>query len=406
MPTLEFLTGFEPGVFSNSGGGLWDSVTGTVGTTIVSETTIVRNGARSVKIAPNGTVAAVLSKTGLASSNYLVARFAVRYDSLPATDVRLFQSAGVNSGWQMLKLTTAGRVRSEGVGLTGTVDTESAVLTSGVWHVVDVLLNFSANLFTTDFRVDGVAASQASGTGTAGTLTGCFVGDDITSHNGTVYIDDLAVSKTLADYPIGDGKVISILPGADGSHNAAANQFDTGDTAGTNITNATTTAFQMVDDALPWTTTRSTTDNIRQDVIGTTNYLEIAPASTPESGTANGVRALLSYSSPTATLNEGGCVVRNSAGTEVTIWGSSAARSDYSEITNFFKGAMVTKPAAGWTPSEVNAIRWRLGYSNDISPVPTWQALMLEADYPITAATVAPPRPTIVSQAVNRANRY
>ena len=73
------------------------------------------------------------------------------------------------------------------------------------------------------------------------------------------------------------------------------------------------------------------------------------------------------------------------------IWGTTGgAGADFSEITNFFKAAIVTPPAAGWTAAEVNALRWRFGgcTSVDVSPIPTCQALMLEVDW--SAAPAGP----------------
>jgi hypothetical protein len=145
----------------------------------------------------------------------------------------------------------------------------------------------------------------------------------------------------------------------------------------------------MVDDAVPWTTTRSTTDNITQRVIRSTGYVEIKPATTALSGeTANDVRALAAYSSTASTANLAGMNIRNSLPTQDDIWGIiGGTLQDHSETTNFFKAKIATKPAGLWTKTEIEALRWRVGGASDITPVPTWQFLMLEVDYPVAGGS-------------------
>lgn len=45
--------------------------------------------------------------------------------------------------------------------------------------------------------------------------------------------------------------------------------------------------------------------------------------------------------------------------------------------------AIFSRGGAPWTPSLVNALVARVGYSSDISPIPCWDALLLEYDVPI-----------------------
>jgi hypothetical protein len=76
--------------------------------------------------------------------------------------------------------------------------------------------------------------------------------------------------------------------------------------------------------------------------------------------------------------DEGACIIKRSDDTEIAIWGSPAARADYSESSMFYKSAIITPPAGGWTQAEINALRARIGYSNDVSPVPYWENLLIE----------------------------
>ena len=44
-------------------------------------------------------------------------------------------------------------------------------------------------------------------------------------------------------------------------------------------------------------------------------------------------------------------------------------------------GAMVPPPVAGWTPSMLDALRVRTGYSTDVSPEPRWETSLVEVEY-------------------------
>ena len=48
-----------------------------------------------------------------------------------------------------------------------------------------------------------------------------------------------------------------------------------------------------------------------------------------------------------------------------------------------YKLAMVSAGAGAWTTAMLNALIARVGYSSDVSPVPYWDALLLEYDVPI-----------------------
>jgi hypothetical protein len=241
-----------------------------------------------------------------------------------------------------------------------------------------------------------VAQTRATVAKTAGTITMAELGTHSTNHGAwTANFDDLIVGTwTVAGTDWwGDGKVLGQLAGSDGTHATVAD-FSPGD-AGTIYSGTVTNANTMVDDPPAtggWTNTRSTTDSIGMRVANTAAYMEIAPAVTAQAGQANAVRAIMSYSSSTTLANAAGCVARNSAGAVTALLGTvGGTLASYAVTANNFAGGLLTKPAAGWTAAEVNAVRWRFGggTSSDISPVPTVQALMLEADWPVPYAVRA-----------------
>lgn len=265
----------------------------------------------------------------------------------------------------------------------------------GAWHYMELQTDSAGATATADWKVDGIAQTQATGSITAADTTGVTAGINL-SWTGTVEYDDWIVGSwsTAATDWYGDGKGIRILPGSDGTHSFVDNDFSTGD-AGTQRAHTYASFYLMVDDSTAWTSTRDAADNIAQRVINSAGYVEIAPAATPETGTANSVRTLLARSSSATGANAAGCIIRNSAGTAVVLdgdlpvaqGGNGGALTDWSDTSSFFRGQIVTKPGAGWTPTEVNAVRWRFGGATDVIGIPTVDALMLEADYPTVVAS-------------------
>ena len=142
-----------------------------------------------------------------------------------------------------------------------------------------------------------------------------------------------------------------------------------------------------------WTTTRSTTDNLALRTATVGAYAR-SPLRRDRIGLKRQRRpsaAVLFVLDDAANL--AACDVRNSAAAVTALNGTTGGTGATFNVTaNNFKHGQVTKPAAGWTPTEVNAVRFRFGgcTSADISPVPTAQAMMLEVDWPVAPAVLHP----------------
>ena len=386
--TTVFLTGFEHGFLAAAAG----AGTGLFGANPTSgwsaSTTTPRNGSYCAHL-----VAPTNSQQRIAQSGSggvkTITRFAVRVTARPSSGTAMIAHGqdGIGSMAMSLLVSSTGQL-SVRLGISGTLQTGPTIDTSS-WYVIELQSDGTGD--TLDWKVDGVSQTQA--TASIADVVTVYLGTQSGSQPGfTADYDDWIVgtwTNAVTDW-YGDGKVLAQHAGSDGTH-SVSNHFSPGDAATAYASSGITTAYTMVDDAAGtggWSATRSTTDNLAMRTANTASYMEIAPATTAESGVANAVRALLSYSSPTATANLAACVARNSAGAVLALWGTvGGTGADFSESTNFFKGGIVTVPAGTWTASEVNAVRWRFGgcTSSDINPVPTVQALMLEVDWPVTA---------------------
>jgi hypothetical protein len=334
------------------------------------------------------------------AASRLVCRFYVKVSAKPAGSygyIGGFASGAPPAGYILMHTSgalaiTSGNGGTPVLGTMGSIDTTTH-------HMVEIQLDGLASPYTIDWKFDGVL--QPRWTAPSGTINAnAFALGDLQALSLAYTADfDDVVWGTWTDKDndwFGPGKSALIFPGADGTHSFTANDFSTGD-AGTQQAPTFTGFWDMVNDPVPWTTVRSTTDNIAQRVARTTGYVEVAPAQSPEQRPANGCCANLAYSATGTAADTAGCIVRNSAGAfavlkgdlPVASGGGNAGLAAYGSSTNLFVSAPVPAPSAGWTEAEIEAIRWRFGGSDDINPIPTAQALALELDYPIVGGVQA-----------------
>jgi hypothetical protein len=145
------------------------------------------------------------------------------------------------------------------------------------------------------------------------------------------------------------------------------------------------TRFQNNDntaiDANSWTRVdevpaTSTADYIKQITTGNTSYIELTFADTTET-CINAVGAVIAYHSSAAGPNTGKTSIFNGS-TENIVYSGNMGTAGLT-----YRRATVSAGAGAWTAALVNALVARVGYSSDVSPVPYWDALLLEYDVPI-----------------------
>lgn len=376
-PTPSLTTGFETGL-----AGVHGTVVG-AGPAVVAGA--ARNGSYGLRITATANVAHRLQISFPVGVSKLVGRIAVKASSRPSSGTaKLVHISGIMTFTIDSTGVIGGQYAAGTVQNGPTLDTTS-------FHVIEWQYEGAAG--TLDWKVDGVQQTRATGTA-AGSPSLINLGTDSTVQPAfTADYDDLILGTwvTAGTDWFGDGKTLGYTVTSDGTHSFTANDFSTGD-AGTVRASSYTLFFDMVDDATPWTTVRSTTDNIAQRVIRTTGYVELIVGGATEATSANTVQALMAYSASGTAADTAGTIIRNSGGTAKVVFGDlpvaqgglGGALADYSESTNFFKTSFaLTAPAAGWTATEVNSLRFRFGGSDDQNPIPTLQLVMVEADWPI-----------------------
>lgn len=383
--------GFECGVDT----GHW-----TLGAAAAFDTGTVRSGARSLRIHPAAANAGQATSAVLASSNLWVWCGYVRFASLPTSDIMLFElTSGAGVGFRFSDSTICAAYR---VSTTVTFGATGVAVTTGAWYGVDVKVDNSANPWLMDAKVDGVACAQVTRATAASASTEVVCGVGVGAGNKTfdAYFDDVVASQTLADYPIGAGYVNHFVPTADGTHNiAGANDFERSAT-GTDITNAITTAFQLIDDVPLKSGVVSEYINLIAPP-NATDYVEVvygpAPGISTPTVAPRAVEVICAYASASAgtnnlrlALNDNGTtndVLNTTTGPGTT---ATYARKHYA-----------TAPTGGaWTLSgagNFNNLRMRC-LTNDAAPDPWFASTMVEAWFPYASLVLPVKRPQMFAR--------
>jgi len=400
-----FICGFECGAVGSTGNDdHWN-----LATTGELSTSIVRSGDRSYRIHPsaqsgNG-AQAIASQTGLGPSDLWVGRLYVRFETLPDADCYIAWSVGATPGNNPpFNYIGIGFHQSSGQfrcaqGINPTFDASAGVAaTTGVWYRIDVKLDHrTAEAEVVNASVNGASLNPMTfTTGSGGDGNSFFRFGTLRSGNITAdaYFDDVALSVTEGDYPLGDGYALALVPTSDGSHNiAGANQWERGNPdSGVDITNATTDAHELVDEIPMDNGTPTSADWISAVApANSTDYVELAFITTPLSQAPTSVEVLVGthqqgtgVGNTRIALNDNGSLDNIINHTRA---GVTTIRFDRKHYTD------PPSAASAWTitpgDGDFTNLRVRM-YSSDANPAQHWDGIVIEADF---AAESEPPPP-------------
>jgi hypothetical protein len=331
------------------------------------DTAIKRTGLRSFKFAATGT-AVNGEKTPGGTGDKFVQRFYVYFDTLPSVATTIWTATYAVGNSPSIRYNPIG-TKIESAWETPAGGTE---INPDWWYGIDVYLDTSANPHVFKWHIDDQEGAFEQQVVQAATTFNAKVGicNNVTA---TVYMDDYADSETLADYPIGLGKVIRLLPDSDGTHAQGAGAFV--DASAIAISGGNP-AWDNLDSG----DVMQQTEYVRQTVTDTSGYIEVGFASTPETMDARMVELVAGMSSDGTNANTSKVVV-NDGGTLIDAWPAS----DFSDLTQSYPHkAMAVPPSGGtWTPAKVNALKARFGYGGSIPAAPRCTAMLLEVEYPI-----------------------
>jgi hypothetical protein len=366
MPTPYFLTGFEQGVLSINGGGICAAITGSP----AIQSSVKRTGSYALQYLVSGSAAtSYVSYNVTASPTVFVGKIYFRWNTALSTATRILRFLVVAGSSGAIYFDPSDATIYPYISTAGS---KSAALAQNTWYEIDWKFDVSTGTSTLDVQLNKVAITQKTYSQTATSVNGLYVGMS-TSATGEIYFDDMYLSVTSGDYPIGGStnrfEAAILKPNADGTHNAGTNVIEAND--GTDI--GTTTAYDKINSIPP-----SNTTYIKQVATGTGNYFEVTLEDMPAGKTPIGVLGGLAYMSSGTLTNQFATGVMDGA-TFRDIYGNPTTRADYSESSLFYKTAIIS--LASMNESSVNAMKIRGGYSNDISPVPYCVDVWVEVGY-------------------------
>lgn len=375
MPTLVDLEGFEHQVAAVNATATMDpALWNTAATTGLTFATGADGVGKCVHLEPDGTNGCRLVRNLTTPGTLLVGSFKMRLIQNPATIwTRVFHmSADVVSAIGPDTDGTIGAIVATGTKVTG------PSIADGLWHRVDFRYNTSPATHTLDWAVDGANQTQATGAGTASSnITTWGAGSNTAPNtNHKAEVDDIVLSQTTGDYPLGPHSVFAVVPDADGTHVAGTNVMERA-SDGTDI--GVVTAWDLLDDWPP-TTGINNADSVTSSASGATNYAEVLFSEKPDYAqqTLWAVRGLVAHQSDTTGANTGITRIVDSGGTTLT----DIYSGDMSEITAHYTARLITAPAGGWTVANFQGIKGRVGFGTLQPGAPEWLALMVQAATP------------------------
>jgi hypothetical protein len=360
-PTPIWLTGMEAGILDEQGTGHFFVTAGAA-----VDASVKRSGNYSLYLNKTGTGSADARVTVAGGPGVLVLRFALRFVSLPAANVDKLAYAAPNGGNVAALGYDSATQKLKAHFITGNAALASTTVSTGTWYLIDMKIKANANPHTIDWRIGGVAQSQATDAASATTInTPMAFGSNTSADRHNFNVDDMTLSTTEADYPIGDGHIYGLAPDSIGTVNDPSGymQNDDGTAVGA-------TSWQRLDE-LPMS---ALTDYVKQTANDANAYATIGFANVA-SGCVRGVSALAVIHSSATQANSAKTSIFDGATERVVFQGdmSPGAAAEHQAAT--------IAPASGsWDITKLNGLVARVGYATDASPVPYWDALLLEYD--------------------------
>lgn len=355
-PSPVLITGFEHGVVSAAGGAPFSAV---AGTGLIPDTAVARTGVYSLGIADPGAGANNASLPVAAPA--AVVRLYLRFATLPAANVTELLRGDIASGNDLQLGYQSGTSRLTVRFGNAAATPASTPVSAGTWYRVDLQVVAGTNPRTAAWQIDGVdqpGISRSNGTSTVNTIR---LGSTVAADAFDINYDDVMISATSGDYPLGSGTVVALRPAAVGT-SAGTGSFRHND--GSTISSTT---WQRLDDD-PMS---STAEYVRQQTLGTGDYVELTFDQTT-TDCVTGVSALLAYHSAGTAANDGKTSIFDGSSERIVLDG------DMSVTSLRYVDLIVAPAASAWTVSAVNALQARIGYSSDVTPNPYWDALLLE----------------------------
>jgi hypothetical protein len=392
-----WLSGFESGQLSTNNGGFYIISSSTYGV-IDTVTSPVRTGSYAMRIHPILNAADYAQvQPPLGSSqlgpNYVL-HFALRFDVLPTQDAVMLEirsGCGPCGTYPQMFLwyhAATGKwavsMGSTATGLYQKYQDGAAGPVAGQWNTFDIRWNAGASPPTPraiDWQVDGTAQTTLSFLDAAATAASggpAFGQDDLyTNAQYTAYYDDVVISSTAADYPLGDVRITPLKPNAIHADPLGyLTNFQDDDSTAVDAA-----SYTRVDE----TPLTGTTDWIKQITSSAGGYVGIDFQDTTQTcirGASVVAEMRAQSGAPNAAI--GTNMSGPATGANNTVWSGSL-----STTVSYAQGVLTTvccpsNPGVGpWTQAGVNAAWALFGYCTNTTSTrrPELHSIILELAY-------------------------
>lgn len=375
MPGADTLlaTGFEYGKWDT------DNFMTAIGTTstLAIEAGAARTGAYGLHVATTATRGGA-SLNSLAAGTTIV-RCWVKWVTLPNADVPVVWTGSGGGHFGIAWNNATSKLRAFSTDLTtDAYGTDSTVaISTGAWYRLEFK---SSNVSdTTEVYINGEAAGTSSGVAIAG-VPADFAAGYSNAHWPTstydMYVDDVSMYEGSGAarkiWPVGDGSIVTIRPGSNGTHNNAANFTDSA--AASPPSNPVT----FVDDTGDWS---ASTDYIAKTTAGAgTDYLEYLFTGTVD-GIVEGVAVEAWWAHDGAgddIIGLGETLVDPNSG-DSDVLSTNGIVNSSGELRHYPATLNVAVGNPDWSGTTVVALKYRHGSNTDITPQPRLHAVLLNA---------------------------
>jgi Tfp pilus assembly protein PilX len=379
-PSIAWMNGFESDVIYRTNGSWSTNLVGGFNFVASGSSGVVdavsspaRTGNYSMRVAPTSwasNYASLIAPYGPALGPTVVAHFAIQMGALPTTNAPVFTIMNTASnGWQhaFLYLYYRPSTGKWAVGLslntTPTLYQESSVTAVvGTWYNFDIRMQMTGtDTRMAEWSLDGVAQPTVSAVDSPGSGSGTTVvfGQWGTSTFGgayTAYYDDVVLSTTPSDYPIGDMNISPLRPDSVGTH-VNPTYFNERHSWAPDVN-----SWQYFDD----NPMNQNVDYYRQITVSGTSYMELNFQDTTQT-CIRGVAPEMDAHPEGTSANNTKTSFFDGA-TEFILY-----QGDISFATTGLAFAIKPMTAAGgWTQARVNGLKVRFGYGTDINPIVAW----------------------------------
>jgi Tfp pilus assembly protein PilX len=401
-PSIAWMNGFESGVIyrswptNNSLVGGFAAVQSGAPGVVDAVASPARTGGYSMRIAPVSTGNAYVyhdASSGTFGPTAVV-HLAVRFGALPTTADGIVFVLGPSSasGLAHPQLSLMYRVGTGkwalGLG-SSTIDIiqESTVTAAlNTWYSFDIRFPTTAsNIRLGEWYIDGVAQTSVTATDSASFTAlgprvafGSYATPVAMKPAYTAYYDDVVLSTTPGDFPIGDINISPLRP----------------DSVGTHVNPTYFNQRQSLPpDANSWqyfvdSPMNENVNFYRQVTVSGTSYMELNFQDTTQTCIRAAAAEMSSHPEGTSANNTKTSTFDGATETILYQGDNSIANTALA-----FAIRPIT-PGGAWTQARVNGLKMRFGYGVDINPIVAWDDLMIQLAW--TTVAGGPAKVTIV----------